>query len=210
MNIILQNITKTYDNQLIFANINAEINNGDILGIIGNNGSGKSTLIQIIGNFKYASKGEIFYKKNNKNITSEEIYKNIYFVSPYNDMVDDFTVKEMLVFHQKIKGLLPNINILDVLENMQLKKYSDKQYKQLSTGYKQRLKLAIALFSNVEILLLDEPFSNIDNEGIEIFSTLFENYFNNRICVICSNNNPHEMKLINKTIKILEYKTIKV
>lgn len=210
MRISLQNISKIYDNQLIFANINAEINSGEVLGIIGNNGSGKSTLIQIIGNFKNASNGEVLYYKENKIINSEDIYKDIYFVSPYNDLIDDFTVNEMLVFHEKTKGFLPNINIGDILENMQLVKYADKQYKQLSTGYKQRLKLALAIFSNVEIILLDEPFSNIDNEGVEVFSAVFEKYFKQRICVICSNSNPDEIKLMNKFINILQYKTLKV
>lgn len=204
MNIILDNIGKNFYQHNIFSKINFNLKEDDYLAVLGTNGSGKSTLLKIISGYLSHSEGKITYKCNNKIIKETEIYKYISIAAPYSGLIDEYTVEEMLCFHFKFKKIIKNYSLAHVIKNAFLDKYLNTSIKNCSSGTKQRLKLALALYSDTPLLLLDEPLSNLDTKGIEWYSLSIEDLKLKRIIIVCSNNNKKETFFCNKFIELNE------
>ena len=182
MTIELKNIGKKFNKDWIFRNINYTFSQNNSYAITGFNGSGKSTLLQIISGFVIPTEGEVSCSN------PENLYKHISIAAPYLELVEEMTATEFLQFHQQFKPFINNISIPSLLENVELSKAADKQIRYFSSGMKQRLKLAQAFFSNTSILLLDEPTSNLDKQGISLYHKLIHSYAANRLLIICSND----------------------
>ncbi len=206
MNIILKNTGKRYNREWIFRNINYTFAQGSSYAITGANGSGKSTLLQIIAGASMHSEGEIKWaaaSQTSTKITPENSYTQIAFAAPYLELIEEFTATEMLSFHATFKPLTaPAAQILQIVG---LQKAANKQIRYFSSGMKQRLKLAQAFFSNTSTLLLDEPITNLDEEGIELYKKLLQNYTVDRL-VIVSSNDKQEYAYCEHIIGIGDYK----
>jgi ABC-type multidrug transport system ATPase subunit len=192
MQIELKNIGKKYNKDWLFQHLNYTFDIGESYAITGFNGSGKSTLLQIIAGFIIPTEGEIV---NNKMVNGHwEIgnadiqFKNISLAAPYLELIEEMTATEFLHFHLQFKTYINNISIQEILDIVQLSKAANKQIRYFSSGMKQRLKLAQAFFSNTTILLLDEPCSNLDKQGISLYHQLIQDYIKNRLVIICSND----------------------
>lgn len=205
MQIELKNIGKKFNKDWIFKNLNYTFNYNNSYAITGFNGSGKSTLLQIISGFVIPSMGQVVYNKmldTETAIISDDIaFKNISIAAPYLELIEEMTAIEFLGFNQQFKSLINDISIEEILNIVQLSKAANKQIRYFSSGMKQRLKLAQAFFSNTAVLLLDEPCSNLDKTGIELYQLLMKNYTNNRLVIICSNDEV-EYFSCNKTIDL--------
>jgi len=187
MTIELQNIGKKFNKDWIFRNFNYEFKSGNSYAVTGHNGSGKSTLLQIISGFVLPSEGQVVSKESetgNGNLGFEQIA----IAAPYLELVEEMTAIEFLTFHQQFKPFIDNISLTQILEEVQLSKAADKQIRYFSSGMKQRLKLAQGFFSNTKVLLLDEPTSNLDKQGISLYLQLIKQYTNDRLVIICSND----------------------
>jgi len=187
MRIVLDNLGKKFAKDWIFKDISREIISGQPLAITGPNGSGKSTLIMLISGFTLPSKGTIKYQLNGKNIEASEIYKYVDLVAPYTELIEELTLMEFLKFHFSIKELIPGIDIPGLIDNIRLWKDKDKYIRHFSSGMKQRLKLALGLFSTSPILLLDEPTTNLDVQNQDWFYNKVNTLFENKTLVIGSN-----------------------
>ena len=187
MNIELHNIGKRFNNDWIFRNLNLNFSNNNSYTITGSNGSGKSTLLQIILGFVLPTEGKIDYTENNNIINTNNIFSTSSIAAPYIELIEEMTAIEFLEFHLKFKTLINTKSFEEILESVQLLKAKDKQIRFFSSGMKQRLKLAQAFFSDTNILLLDEPCSNLDQEGILLYHNLIKEYTKNRLLIICSN-----------------------
>ena len=178
---------------------------GKSYAITGTNGSGKSTLLQIIAGATLHSEGKIDYSlaQPNKNDIGENAYKQIAIAAPYLDLVEEMTATEFLTFHNAFKPLTTTFT--EILLTVGLQKAADKQLRYYSSGMKQRLKLAQAFFSHTSVLLLDEPTTNLDEEGIEVYKHLWTKHTANRL-VIVSSNDKTEYENCNDVIKIGDYK----
>lgn len=205
MKIELKQVGKKYIREWIFRHFSYTFEENNIYTIVGPNGSGKSTLLQIIAGSLTASEGEIIWKKDNSLITPEKIYSHISIVAPYIDIIEEMTPIEFLNFHSTFKPFFSNQTVSSILEFINLKSSSDKQIRYFSSGMKQRLKLAQAIFSETSLVLLDEPCTNLDQTGIELYYQLIHTYTKNRL-VIISSNNPLEYTFCNKIISIQELK----
>lgn len=213
MNISLQNTGKRFNREWIFRNFNYEFLQGKSYAITGSNGSGKSTLLQIIAGAALHSEGEIKYQQqtlnnkhqtiNNKQFTTENSYKQISIAAPYLDLIEEMTGNEFLAFHTSFKSLTKPF--AEILLAVGLQKAGDKQIRYYSSGMKQRLKLAQAFFSNTSALLLDEPTTNLDEDGIAIYKKLWQENTLNRL-VIVSSNDKTEYEQCSDVIKIGDYK----
>jgi ABC-type multidrug transport system ATPase subunit len=184
MQIELQNIGKKFNKDWIFRNLNYEFKSGNSYAVTGHNGSGKSTLLQIISGFVLPSEGQVI----NKEYDNNTLYEQISIAAPYLELIEEMTAMEFLQFHQQFKSFIDNTSLLQILEEVQLSKATDKQIRYFSSGMKQRLKLAQAFFSDTKILLLDEPTSNLDKQGISLYFQLIKQYSNDRLVIICSND----------------------
>ena len=187
MNIELHNIGKRFNNDWIFRNLNLNFSNNNSYTITGSNGSGKSTLLQIILGFVLPTEGQIDYTENDSIIDTNNIFSTSSIAAPYIELIEEMTAIEFLEFHLKFKTLINTKSFEEILESVQLLKAKDKQIRFFSSGMKQRLKLAQAFFSDTNILLLDEPCSNLDQEGILLYHNLIREYTKNRLLIICSN-----------------------
>jgi len=205
MQIKLSNAGKRFNREWIFRNADLQFNSSTSYAITGPNGSGKSTLLQCIGGMLQLSEGTIQYVIDNRQLASEEVYKQVSFCAPYLDVIEEMTLIEFLQFHNQFKSFINNFSIQQIIEEIGLKTSVSKQIRYYSSGMKQRVKLAQAVFSDAAIVLLDEPCSNLDTKGIELYHSLIEKYCRGRLVIVCSNDEV-EYSFTKERISVLDYK----
>ena len=202
MNVILDTLGKRFNKQWIFRKLSIELLPGQRYVILGSNGSGKSTLLQTIAGYLVPSEGNVRYLNQNKEIDPNQHFRYISIASPYLTLIEEFDIDELLRFHFKLKPMMPGLNTKDFLHLLQLQNIAGKPVSQYSSGMKQRLRLALAFFSESPILLLDEPCSNLDAQGVEWYRSLLGSYTKNRLTIICSNHQEDEYQPCDRVIEI--------
>jgi ABC-type multidrug transport system ATPase subunit len=210
MRIRLTKAGKRFNREWIFRNADLEFNSSTSYAITGPNGSGKSTMLQCIGGMLQLSEGSIQYAsdshhKDNKQLASEESYKQISFCAPYLDVIEEMTLPEFFRFHNQFKSFINGYSIENIIEEIELRHATHKQIRFYSSGMKQRVRLAQAIFSDCGIVLLDEPCSNLDVKGIELYQSLIEKYCKERLVIVCSNDEV-EYSFTSVRISILDYR----
>ena len=188
MEVLLNNISKRYLYEWIIRDLSIAFPSGSIQGITGINGSGKSTVIKMISGFLSASKGDIEYSMDNKNIGRSDIYKYISLAAPYTDLINEYDAGENFQFHTKFKNVVQGIEKGDFLEIVKLDKNKGKQIQYYSSGMKQRLQLGLAILTDAPLLLLDEPTSYLDKENKYWFYDLLSTYKKGKTIIIASND----------------------
>jgi heme exporter protein A len=205
----LENIGKKFGRRRIFSNVNFSFNNGVPLGIAGHNGAGKSTLVKIIANIISSSEGSVKYTVNEKSITKEEIFNHIGFVAPYLTFYAEFSPIENLKFFSQIRGIEFDKNrAVELLTRLNIHKRKYDLLAGFSSGMLQRMKFVFALYHNPEILLLDEPTSNLDDEGKTTVYDLINEYAKDKLIIIASNEKP-DLELCGNILELEKYKTTK-
>jgi ABC-type multidrug transport system ATPase subunit len=204
LQITLENIGKKFRKEWIFRNVNLQFQSGKNYTFIGPNGSGKSTLLQVLSGILPQTVGNITYQADNQTISVDNIYKEIVIAAPYLELVEEFTLIEMIDFHYKFKKSIQK-NYEDLVELLNFTPHRDKTIKNFSSGMKQRLKLGLAFHSESDIILLDEPTSNLDKQGVDWYLSQIEKYTQNRLLIICSNQQ-HEYSFCNNIIDIRDFK----
>ncbi len=205
MKVSLTDAGKRFNRDWIFRHINYTLETGDSYAIIGPNGSGKSTLLQILSGSMELSEGKGQWMINNTQLANENIYKYVSLCAPYLDVVEEMTLKEFLAFHCHFKPFLSSLNIDSIISIIGLQQATNKQIRYYSSGMKQRVKLAQAIFSDSPIILLDEPCTNLDTNGVELYQHLIDEYCKNRL-VIVSSNDKVEYSFCTERINITDYK----
>lgn len=204
MDITLKNVGRRFNKEWIFNNIDFNFTADNKYAVLGPNGSGKSTLLSVLLGSLTPSEGEINYYNPNE-IRVENIYQYISFAAPYLDLVEEFTLQETINFHFQFKTYAEGLNASSVLELLGLEKSQDKALKHFSSGMKQRTKLALACCTNTPILILDEPTSNLDTQGIDWYLNLVNEYTANKMIIIGSNQE-HEYSFCSQRLNISDYK----
>jgi heme exporter protein A len=206
--LILQNLTKSFGRRLIFKNINAEFNTGSIYGLTGSNGSGKSTLAMIIADILSPTSGKVIHKIENQELSSEKLHNHLGFVSPYLMLYDEFSAEENLIHFMKIRGLKINNNrIKYLLDEFSLYDRRNDLLKAYSSGMKQRVKFIFSLIHSPELMILDEPTSNLDITGKDKVYEIIEKESKNKLIIIASNEE-NDLALCKKNIFMEEYKEV--
>lgn len=201
-------LTKYFGRRLIFNNLNFNFVNSGIYGISGPNGSGKSTLVKILAGIISANKGKVKHSFNGKEIIEENIHNHIGFVSPYLVLYEEFSAEENLLMFAKIRGVEYNKQRVDYLfEKFLLLKRKDDFVKTYSSGMKQRLKFIFALMHSPKLIILDEPTSNLDDEGKNSVYEIIREEAKENIVLIASNEK-NDLELCSETIFLENYKQI--
>lgn len=206
MKINLTNIGKRYNHHWIFRKVGYEFSSENAYVILGSNGSGKSTLLQLIAGSLSASEGSIAYYHNSVQVPDEQIYSRVSIAAPYIDLIEAYTLEEIINFHFQFKQFYPGINAKKFIDVIDLPAVQNKPLKEFSSGMKQRVKLALAILSDTPLLLLDEPSVNLDKKGVEWYNLLMNTYRSNRLVIICSNRQKEEYGFCNKELMIENYK----
>jgi ABC-type multidrug transport system ATPase subunit len=192
----------------IFRNFTYQFLSGNMYAITGPNGSGKSTLLQVLSGALELNEGKSEWQLKEADIQPDKVYQNIAIAAPYFELIEEMTAKEFLIFHSSFKGYIDNISVTCVIEEAGLLHAADKQIRFFSSGMKQRLKLAQAIFSDVPVILLDEPCTNLDASGFELYYKWIGNYCKNRL-VIISSNDKNEYLFCDHQINMQDYKLSK-
>ena len=147
------------------------------------------------------SEGTVLYE----NIKSENIFKHVSIAAPYLQLVEEMTLYEFLNFHSGLKNWLPAVTTTQIISILELEKATHKQIRYFSSGMKQRVNLAQAIFSNVPVVLLDEPTTNFDEEGISLYRSLVNNFCKSRLLIV-SSNDKQEYNFCDEVLDMKSYK----
>lgn len=206
LHIQLDGIGKKYGSEWIFKNLNLNLDPGDKMALLGGNGSGKSTLLQIISGYILPNAGKVIYK-NREHIEDAENFKDqLSIATPYLDVVEDYSLEELIDHCAIYKPFLNNLSTKEIIEITELQHAQNKHLKNYSSGMKQRVKLALAILADCPVLLLDEPASNLDSNAIEWYIKLVGWYAADKTIIVCSNSVKEEYEFCNKALNVMDYK----
>jgi ABC-type multidrug transport system ATPase subunit len=205
MHIRVSTLGKKFQREWIFRDFTLTFRQGEAYALLGPNGSGKTTLMQILSGLLPPTKGTVAYLKDEQTIDAEKHYLYQSIVAPYQEVIEEFTLQELLDFHFALKPPLPSLNTEDILQAMYLEQARHKYIRQFSSGMKQRLKLGLAFYSDSPIIFLDEPCSNLDARGIQWYQQEVKKVLPQSIVIVCSNQ-PYEYAFVQQQVDIEQYK----
>lgn len=205
MQISVENLGRRFNREWIFKNINYAFETNKAYAILGINGSGKSTLLQVISGALTPTLGDLVYTNEDKIIAPENYYNYISLATPYLELIEEFSLLEVLDFHFKFKPRISSLDNTVIISLLGMQKNQHKLIKYFSSGMKQRVKLALAFCAQTPVLLLDEPTSNLDVQGIDWYNNMIKQFTSNRITLICSNQT-NEYSFCDAQLNLADYK----
>ncbi|MEL6972490.1 MAG: ABC transporter ATP-binding protein [Bacteroidota bacterium] len=187
MRIKLSGVGKRYRREWILRQIDLDFQEGGRYGITGPNGSGKSTLLKMLSGHLTPTRGKIEFTHQAKAVEIGQVYNHLAYAAPYIELIEEFTLEEAIRFHQRFRPLLPGLTIELLIDRLGLKRARSRPIAQFSSGMKQRVKLALACCTAADYLLLDEPTTNLDEQGISWYQQLLQDFAGDRLLIIASN-----------------------
>lgn len=201
----LFDINKRYGDKTLYQNLTYTISAGSCTCITGNNGSGKSTLLKIIAGILKPTKGKIVPKLAHTTISLNDYRTYIGMVSPEMRMYDNLTAIENIQFFTGIMEQSHSTDLLHkALNTVGLADAKEKLVKTFSTGMKQRLKLAVLLASDQPVWLLDEPSSNLDEEGRQLVGKCIHEGLTKKKTIVIATNDPLEVSYAENVFKLTQ------
>lgn len=205
-----ENLEKRFLSKIIFSGVNFTLNTGSSIAVTGRNGSGKSTLLKIISNLIKQNKGKIILTVSGKDITDEKRYEHLGMIAPYINLYDELTAFENLEFFYGLKcedkGAKYKLDYISALfEKINLYNRRNDLVKNYSSGMKQRLKLGFAILNEPLLLLMDEPRTNLDREGIDLVYSVAEAQKSRGILIIATNES-EDTRLCSETLNVESHK----
>ncbi|MCX6153924.1 MAG: ABC transporter ATP-binding protein [Candidatus Kapabacteria bacterium] len=187
----------------VFDKVNFDLNGGEALAITGSNGSGKSTMLKIIAGVVSPTKGEINCTISGVKIDYDNISEKIGFVSPYLILYEEFTPIEHFQVFAKIRGIhFSEEKAVNLLKHFNIYKRRNDPIRTFSSGMKQRIKYINALIADPAILMLDEPSTNLDIQGIDAVDSLIESHLTNNSIVLIASNDEREIRFCKQRIEL--------
>lgn len=208
LQISAEELGKKYFREWIFRKMDYHFSSGSSYAITGPNGSGKSTLLKTLSGAIPASEGKLSYHLNGKAVDEDFWPRLVSYAAPYQELIEEFTLAELLAFHFSLKTISPGLQQRELAEKMYLQDAFHKQIKYFSSGMKQRLKLGLAFFADTPVLMLDEPTSNMDTRGIDWYLQQIETVKKEKLLLICSNQEA-EYRFCQEVINITTFKNVR-
>ena len=188
MKISVQGLGTHFNFQYIFKDLDIEFKTGNAYAITGPNGIGKSTLIKLLSGFMLPTDGKVKYHMDEDELSPDKWYKYLSICAPYLELIEDLTLTELLKFHFGLKMPYEDYTSEEIINELGLGSKKDIQLKYYSSGMKQRVKLALALYSNVPVVFLDEPTTNLDETNKQWYLKVLEKLMKKRLFIIASND----------------------
>lgn len=205
MEIVLENMGRRFNRDWIFKGIDYTFVSGKSYAVLGPNGSGKSTFLQVLASSLSPSAGKVSYVYKGLPVAVDSFYRYLALTAPYLELPEEFTLRELISFHFRFKQFRPGIQMAYILDLLNFPGAADKQIRNFSSGMKQRTKIALALCADTPVLLLDEPTSNLDQQGILWYLDLIKEHTAGRITVVGSNQ-PHEYAFCDHELLVTDFK----
>lgn len=190
--------------------MNLQIAPGDRLVLLGSNGSGKSTLLQVISGYLIPDSGKVNFTSNTTEVKQEDAHELISFASPYLQLTEEFTLKELVEHTALFKPFINRSNANEIIDIMELKSAANKAIKHYSSGMKQRAKLGLAILADAPLLFLDEPLSNLDANGAKWYQKMIAEFGAKKTIVVCSNAIKEEYSFCEKELNMADHKPVTV
>ena len=199
-------LKKNYGNKEAVKNINFEIKENEIIGLLGPNGCGKTTTIGMILGLLKPTSGQVLINGYQLEKNRIEILQKINFISPYIELPKKLTVKQNLIVYGKlysVKNLNSRIDYL--VEELRLQNLLDRVTGELSSGQKNRISLAKAIINDPSVLLLDEPTASLDPETGDFVRTFLENYKKEKkVSILLASHNMDEVTRLCSSIMMMK------
>lgn len=206
MRIKLTGVAKRYRREWILRQIDLDFTAAGRFGIKGPNGSGKSTLLKMLSGHLTPTKGSIQFLLEDKEVPVAEVYHHLSYAAPYIELIEEFTLEEAIQFHQRFRPLLPGLSVDSLIERLGLQRARSLPVAQFSSGMKQRLKLALACCTEAQFILLDEPTTNLDEQGVAWYHSLLDEFVGSRLLIIASNV-PDDYRICKEVIDVIQFKS---
>lgn len=206
MRITLNNVAKQFAREKVFSGVQHVFEPGTRTALLGPNGSGKSTLLQVVAGALVPTMGQVVHALGGKPDDLEQVYRHVSIAAPYLDLYDDLSLREALETHARFKPFRAGIEPKAVARMAYLEAHWEKPVSHFSSGMKQRLKLALAILSDTPLLLLDEPATNLDAEGIAWFRVLLMENLDCRTLLVASNRQEEETFACKESLEISRWK----
>ena len=200
------NLKKSYGSKEAVKNINFEIKENEIVGLLGPNGSGKTTTIGMILGLLKPSSGEVLINGLRIEKYRNDILQKINFISPYIELPKKLTVKQNLIVYGKLYSVKNLKEKIDYLVNkLRLENLLNRITGELSSGQKNRISLAKAIINDPTVLLLDEPTASLDPEIGDFVRTFLENYKKeNKVSILLASHNMDEVTRLCSSIMMMK------
>ena len=206
MRITLSGVAKQFSREKVFHGADHVFEAASRTAILGPNGSGKSTLLQVVAGALVPTAGRLVHAIGESELEQEEVYRHVSIAAPYLDLYEELSLRETIATHARFKPFRSGISQAEVAEAAYLHAHLEKPVSNFSSGMKQRLKLALAILSDTPLLLLDEPASNLDVEGIAWFRALLLGHMEGRTLLVASNRQAEETFACTSSVEIQRWK----
>ncbi|MEE9441369.1 MAG: heme ABC exporter ATP-binding protein CcmA [candidate division Zixibacteria bacterium] len=184
----VKKLFKNFGFRKVLRDVSFELQSGQSLAITGRNGSGKTTLLRLLAGLASPTRGEVIYYDSSGRLNRSTTRQILSYVGPEMTLYDPLTAEENLRFFATMRGVsITSEEIKTTLKEIGLKGRGKDKYGAYSSGMKQRLKYAVALLNKPAFLLLDEPTSNLDDDGKNLVSKVIERQKENGILIIATN-----------------------
>jgi heme exporter protein A len=200
----LRDVAKSFNRRPIFKGVNARVETGHALAITGRNGSGKSTLLRVACGLLRASHGSVIITADGRELTPSEARNQIGLVAPDVALYGELTAIENMTFFARVRGLpADRPAFVQLLKRLGLGGRGDDEVRTYSSGMRHRLKYCCALLHQPAILMLDEPSTNLDEDGIAIMRDVIAEQ-KERGLLIFATNDPLEVALGDQMLRLGE------
>ena len=204
MQITATGLGKRFQRDWIFRGLTRAFQPGSATAVLGPNGAGKSTLLNTISGQLLPTEGELTYSLAGQPVTVEDLPQRLAYAAPYLELLEELTLLELLQFHTQFKPLRPGVSLDNLIGLMYLEKSRHQLVREFSSGMKQRLKLALALYADAPLLLLDEPTTNLDAAGVAWYQEHVRATRTGRTLLL-SSNVPAEYAFCDEQLLVTEF-----
>ena len=195
----VRNLSKSFSNSSILKDVNFTLDQGKICAVVGSNGSGKTTFLKCLSGLMSYDEGVIDFGSQNVHL----------FLSDKLNIFGDLTIKQNLeVLSRYYNQDFNQASFKESLKLLNINQYKELPLKFLSRGNLQRNKLCVAINLNWDYLLIDEPFSNLDYDGVKIFKDIFENFKSENKSIIFSTHQNDDNSFCDKVVIVEDFKEV--
>lgn len=206
--IVVKDLGKRFQKKWIFKDLDNTFVRNTSYAVSGPNGAGKSTLLRILSAYLTPSKGEIkFLNQQGKPIPIDQVYKTVSYSAPYISLIDRFTLEENIELFAKFRSFQASLKTSDLVDLLNLGKLQGKELRFYSSGMMQRVKLAMSICSKSDILILDEPTTNLDAQGANWYRDLIQKYGKKDRILIIASNVEADFDFCDISLDITDYKS---
>ena len=197
---------KRYRRDWIFRGLTRTFRPGSATAVLGPNGAGKSTLLNTFSGQLLPTEGSLTYALAGRALAVEDLPRHLAYAAPYLELLEELTLEELLRFHTQFKPLRPGVTPDTLIDLTYLQKSRHQLVREFSSGMKQRLKLALALYADAPLLLLDEPTTNLDATGVAWYHEHVRATREGRTLLL-SSNVPAEYAFCDEQLVVTEFQS---